>query len=749
MELVYRLCAFLVLLVAAVLLGLYLGRVSVGDDPIVTTRTEPERKAQTPTPAAEMGEPTDMPAEKMPPLFFFPGPEEDGDWEVVAGQVSMAAEANVDQYVVSVSLGWDPEQRPQDEQRYNAALERYVALNSRARFLIRVDLNPPAQWFEQFPEAAMRINGAAYPYPSPTSEAWRNAAEEALAHLVATVESGGYGDRVKGYILCALYEKRWMFPTGHDVSRTNQRGFRQWLKTKYRTDDALQSAWADAEVTLETASIPERPDFESAETLFVQLPELQSVVDFTRYTSEAVADTIAAFAAFTAHITTLDASTLIAAPYGYTFETIANDSGHFGLEVLLESDLNALFAPVSYVDRGLGGVGGPMGPVDSMTVRGKKWFVIDDTRTGVERDPATGTFGRITGINAEDVYEVQRRNFAMTLAYGLGLVWADPQGEGWLHDSEQWAHFERLADVYAERLQLLKNDEAQNNDEAVLTVVVDESARFYLQCNGRMKGAMLQKGRDAALRSGVSVRFHLLREVLEDTAPPTPVYLFLNAFCMTASERARLHARLAREEASAIWLYAPGYIDADADVANIAATTGMDVRMFEEPVEGGSAYLLSGQYMRADERFGLEEMWTPAFYIAPEEETDFLARYVHDEEKGSVAIVTLPEGWTSVYIAEPELTPALLCEILQLLELHIFSTPVERAYHDALFARGDIVALHARQSGKRSVHFGGFYDIQDLLDPDIGWPQKDSVMLSVRTGETRLLRKSPLGIGAQ
>ena len=746
--LVYRLGASFLLLIIAISSGLYLGKISVSDEPIVGMPAAPP--ASKPEPAAADTAVTDQDhaEEVVPPLYFFPGRGNESDWGIVETQIAMAAEADINRYVVAITPGWFSEEREADAQRYNALLERYVALNDRSRFLVQVNLNPPVRWFEKYPEAAMRINDAYQPYPSPVSSVWREAANEALAHIVNTLESGVYGERILGYVLCALQEQRWILPDGFDSSRANQQGFSIWLRNRYPSDSALQAAWENEDITLAEATIPARPDLSEASELFLELPAMQPVSDFSRYSSETVADALASLAAWTARITTQPASVIIAAPYGHAFEALANDSGHFALELLLESDLNTLMAPVSYVDRGLGGVGGMMGPVDSMTVRGKQWLLIDDTRTGVERDAATGEFARIKGINAADVYEVQRRNFSMALTYGLGLVWADPQGEGWLHDSEQWTQFGNLNTIYADHIAAIAEDNESFGDSATMTVVVDEASRFYLQCDGRVNGALLQKGRDAALRAGVSLRFHLLRDVIEDVAPPTPVYLFLNAFHLTDTDRARLHSRLAREQASAIWMYAPGYIAENADAENIAATTGMDVKRFEAPFQTGSTYLLSGQYMRAEERFGAGEVWAPAFYIAPEEETDFLARYINEENKGSIAILTLPEGWTSVYIAEPELTPALLREILQLLEQHIFLTPSERVYYDTVFARDDIVALHASQSGKRSLYFGRFYDIEDLIDPDIGWPQKDSIMLPVRTGETRILRQNPLRTGA-
>ena len=742
MKLLPRLGIFIVFVLIAVVMGSYLGKISVRDERIATSRAERISVTEQEVTDNDEAEKTDV-QQVATPVFFCPGAMVSEDWKVISEEVAMAASSGIHRYIITISPSWFEQDRQGDAERYNALLKQYVDVDAQAQFLIQVNLNPPVHWFEVHPEAAMQINEVLQPYPSPASVVWQEAASSALENLIATVGAGAYQERVLGYVLCALQNLRWMLPEGYDRCTANQQGFIEWLQQGYRDDDALQIAWGNETITLETVTIPEPPVTEDALPIFLELPARRAVADFLQYSSESVADALTSLSAVTARVSAQGSSSIIAAPYAYSFETLPNDCGHFALELLLESDINAFVSPVSYVDRGLGGVGGVMGPVDSMTVRGKQWIIIDDTRTGVERDSDTGEFGRIKGINVDDVYDVQRRNFAMALTYGLGLIWSDPQGEGWLHDQEQWEHFGQLNAIYADQLKEEDSDTEEVYSKAVMTVVVDESSRFYMQGDNRINSIFLQKGRDAALRAGVSLRFHLLRDVIEDIAPPTSVYLFLNAFHLSETDRVQLHSRLAREHASAIWLYAPGYIAQNSDVENIAATTGMDVRQFEEPFETGSKFLLSGNFLQADEKFGYLKSCTPAFYIEQGEETDFLATYVHDREKGSVAILSLPEGWTSVYVAEPGLSPALLCEILLLLEQHLYLTPVDDIYYDAVFIRDDIVSLHASKTGKRSIHLGGFCDVVDLLEPAIGWSQKDRIMLPLQTGETRLLLQKP------
>ncbi len=74
-------------------------------------------------------------------------------------------------------------------------------------------------------------------------------------------ETGLY-DRTVAYQVCPGVCGEWvknttsMTPLTGDYSSPMRRRFRAWLRTKYRDDAALQAAWRDAIVTLDTAEVP-------------------------------------------------------------------------------------------------------------------------------------------------------------------------------------------------------------------------------------------------------------------------------------------------------------------------------------------------------------------------------------------------------------------------------------------------------------------------------------------------------------
>src|SRR5690606_34243949 len=128
-------------------------------------------------------------------------------------------------------------------------------------------------------------------------------------------------------------------------------------------------------------------------------------------------------------------------------------------------------------------------------------------------------------------------------------------------------------------------------------VVIDEAAAALCRADADLGGRLLHAVRDAALRSGTAVQFCLLADFLEDRNPPAPVYLFANALAVDEAQRTTLHARLAKEQAYAIWLYAPGYYSAATGTDGISKTVGMQVKAFKDPMDAGSAFLLTGRWV--------------------------------------------------------------------------------------------------------------------------------------------------------
>ncbi|MFP4499551.1 MAG: beta-galactosidase [Candidatus Hydrogenedentota bacterium] len=733
-----------VIISLAGVLGYWLGEVSVpeanlpGNGAIATeegpAEEDPDRPQVTIDPNA-------------PPVFFHAHATAN-EWKVVAGEIAMAAEAGLHQYVVTVRAPYEP---GADMPKVADQLQRVIDADPEAVFLVRVQLNPPGAWLKGNRNAAAHIDGQAMRYPTPASAAWEAQAKDALgvlAEQLARLER--FDRRIMGYVLCALEDDAWSRP-GYDTAADNRDGFRRWLARRYPDAETLQAAWGDDSVSADTAEIPAPLSNGDTASVFFSLPEEQNQVDFLRYTAESTADAIAAL---TTHLKKrLRPEQLVLASYGYTFEHFDAYTGHLGLGAIIDSDIDGFVAPVTYHDRALGGTGALMGPVHSVRLHGKQWFVVDDTRTGVGYERETGRLTRMEGLRGEDVFNVQRRNFATALVGGLGLVWADPEGEGWLHDPEQWRVFRGMLDIYRDytgpgaggtdaREAAAPAETPLDQQGRQLTVVIDERSRFYQQVGEPLSELLYNATRNAALRVGTPVTFVLLQDVLDEQCPPASAYLFLNAFRLDTHERARLHGLLERQKAAALWMYAPGYISEEGMAAgNVSETVRMKVAAFDGPGQSGSSYALAGRWVGENEAFGAAHAWAPLFYI-DDDEVDVVANF-SDSGRASIGVRFFESGWASVFVAEPLLPPMVMRELLHILEQPLYMRDPAKAHFDAVRIGQGMLAIHGRVGGERSIQFEDTCDVYDLFDPRIGWPRARDILLPLRRGETRLLRLAP------
>ena len=728
----------LVLLAAAAGAGLWLGEATAPSRGLPVHGPLEQQASPAARDEHEPAEP-DYPVAEAP-LRLFIGLDSSSDLELARRQMEMATDAGINRFTLSAPFPW-PE-RPGALDIMWERLEIAAEVNPDAGVLLYLELDPPRDWLDAHEGAKAMYGEESRDYVSIASDEWRDALETAWETLGTALEAHPMGAHVDGFILACYDDGQWRTGDAFDEGEENAAAFRAWLERLYESDEALQEAWADEDVTLENASPPSRPEDNGA--VFFEPPEDQPIIDYLRFASEFRAERIAEFAALAKTHGGAERDVLV--PYGYSLELTNNKTGHFALARLLNSPVDGFVSPVSQVDRGIGGTGGFMGPVDSAIRHGKQWHLIDDTRTGIIHDPDTGEATRMEGIRAGDIYNVQTRNFASALSHGLGLMWADPAGEGALYDPQMWERFERMRESYGRLLGAREADRrsasgAPGPGRTQLAVVVDERSRAYYRDNDGLNESLLHGAREAAIRSGVPVQFVLLSDILEGQGPDASVYLFPNTFYLPEADRETLHAYLEDRRAAAIWLYAPGYLAPEPHVDHIAATTRLEVFSSDEPVLGEHTFKLPGRLFEEDHPIGSGRELTPAFYMQVEEGNE-LATYDATGET-SIGIVFLEDGWTSIYVAEPWISPRLLRELLYLLGEHVYFPPSPPHFFDAAFFGPETMTLHANASGERRINLGWTFMVRDLLNPAAGWPRRNRLDLPMNAGDTRILELIP------
>lgn len=683
----------------------------------------------------------------------------------VQEQLRLAADAGVHLCVVAVPA--PAPDRSDDGAALREAMEWLLQANPRARVMLRLPLDMTVEWLSGHPDACVYLDGVAHAEPCIASETWRNAAADVLRAAVAMANE--YGWPIEGYVLECLEGGRWVRTGPDDSGPANTAGFRRWLHERYGTDDNLRIAWERPEASLAAAQIPvvsgvgadeadddaeedggeatDEPDAvgsDPAAALYTDRAT-QPVVDYRRYTAIAAAEAIAGLAQALREEIAPEQRILVR--YGHTFDAAPGGSQHAALSVLWRSAIDGFISPVSYHDRGLGGTGGFMGPIHSALRHGKSWHLIDDTRTGIARDSVTGEITQLKGLRIEDVYAVQARNYGAALANGIGLLWADSDGTGALLDKAMWTRFGAMADLYTDTWPQPAWGMPPPETRTTLCVVVDELSRAYQRDYPDLSEDLLYRARDAALSAGVPTAFCLLGDLVEGVAPDAAAYLFLNAFHLNESRRNAVHGWLRDHRAAAIWMYAPGVLGSGGMEAGIEATTGFPVRRVAQPAYSGSLGALGTPLIPNGAPIGLVRELDPLFSIDVEkdDEAAVLAKYA-DSDRASIAMRFRPDGWASIYCAEPGITPNVLRQVLSILEERIYIESNPDQAPDAAHFGPNLIAIHGRGQAdrERRLSLPGVFDVTDLLNPELGWPAKHSFAFPVRFGETFILKLTPV-----
>ena len=759
MNIFSRVVIFLLLIVVTVLAGFWVAEQTAPEIEIAKKERRPITKV-TSVPETAVTEEKQVEVEP-PPLFLFVNTIDAADSSVVIEEIKMAANAGIHQYFTAVPLPWNLDDG--GLKAIDNSLDLLLSTDPEARIFLYVKLDPPLSWLEANPDEAVQAEGNNQPFVCVSSEIWLDQVRSSLKMLMDHIDNSKAQDRLSGYTLSCLENGQWYRTGSRDTSPANLKAFRQWIATQYVDDAELQQSWGDAAATIATTEIPPMPETTNTNQVFFDLlskddktPSLRSQVDYLHYVSESTAMTISTLVD---HIkANTQPNIQVLASYGYSLEFASNDIGHFALGMLLESNIDGFVSPISYIDRGIGGAGGFMGPVDSAIYHGKQWYLIDDTRTGIARSSANGAVIDVRQLDG--VYNVQLRNFSAAATHGLALCWSDPLGDGRLNHKTIWDRLAKIYTAYEELSESYQGTDAAPDsttetrplDELILSIVVDEPSRFYQQCDVPLNELLLIQLRDCALRAGVPVNFCLLQDIISGQATPASVYIFANAFLLSSDERNVLHSILAEQQATAIWMYAPGYISETTDsekpilaasVENISSTTKITAKAFEGAGKSGSIWILKHEEQTglSGVAFGAEMDWTPLFYI-DDTGVDICAKY-RKSEKVSIALKYFDEGWASIFCAEPHITVQVLKELLLISEQHRFIHQTAQDTSETLYLAPGILSIHAKDQGERIIDLGNRYNVTDLMNTSIGWPLKRALNLTLGLGETRLLRLIP------
>ena len=604
---------------------------------------------------------------------------------------------------------------PYDFSSLTARFGQVLDLDPEARFHLRIHLRMPPWWQALYPEECAQSSAAEkgpYLAQSYASEIWRAQAEDFLRAYVAALRQQGLEERVIAYQLGAGDTGEWvcgdmsMDEVCGDYSPPMRRYFQNWLRGQYQEDTTLlRAAWNDVQISFDTAQVPAVADqLQTTHFTFRDPAREQQVIDYYRCLAELCGDRVIGFCRAVKEAS--GGRAMAGAFYGYLMELAWNKSffgvgsqseystyqrsGHLGLRRVLRSEwVDFLVSPYSYGFRGIGGEGASMTPVDSLRHHGKLCIIEDDTRIHLDED--TEDYGRLHTL--QDTTAVLQRNFAQALSRGQGIWWYSSIDAS--RDPALLPLLQRFAELGDFALHLDRRSSAQ------IALILDDESFYYETVRNDLDLPLIFQQRLWGLpRLGAPFDTYLLEDLCEGKLPEYKLYIFLNAFRLSAQRRRELARVLRRRGQVALWLYAPGYIAENLSLDHMRELTGFQFGKGDHPW-GPTLHLTRfdhpiTQGLSQDLFWGTNTPLGPVFHLE-DPEAEILGQMVYSQGrcKPGLGVKTFPE-WTSVYCAAPNLPAPVLRGLARFAGVHLYSEA-----GDVLYAGPQLLGVHTVAGGPR------------------------------------------------
>jgi hypothetical protein len=675
--------------------------------------------------------------------------------------------AGISIFDIYLRFDWTaPEQY--DFTKVDQKLEFYLKIDPNVLFLPRVLLTPGQWWCKEFPaEITMRDDGSPAGmfgppcHPSLASAKYRELSHKAMIAFINHVEEK-FGDHIVGYQAGNGFGGEWLMfnsfwevrpgaepPTRfgvEDYSPPAQAAFRQWLKKKYRGSvDELRLAWGNPKVTFENAAPPDEVErYSSTHGIFFDPAVSRRVPDYFSFFNDMTADVLLENCRWIKELT--NHKKIVGSFYGYlwcNFPNLSvNHSGHLGLAKVLDSpDVDFIASPYTYDNKEIGGPDNSQTLPEDALMHGKLYFNEVDTETHLHQ--RQWRWGNCLNLpkNFDETKALLIRDYGYALTKGFGMWWTDLRGSNF-HDDQI---IKLLSDLKKIDLKYLTADKRSNAD---IAVILDEETYKYFGDGEPLFNALLTAQKQWQLGFiGAPWEPYLLTDIDNPKMKDFKLYIFLNTFHVTAQQRDAIHKRLKRNGATAIWVYAPGYItDKKLSIEQMSALTGIrlaesnsvgelrvKVTNFEHPytkslpkdfVYGTDVDVnniirwYDHQVYLKDPRDPSLRRDLPGFRISPRFYCDdpqaVILGTLAGLNKPGLAVKKQQGGWTSIYSSAPILPAALIRNILRAAGGHVYSNA-----NDVVYANKNTLCIYSPAGKFRMVHLPQKSKVIDLLDGKI------------------------------
>lgn len=640
-----------------------------------------------------------------------------------------------------------------------------------ALLILSTMLRTAPSWGQAYPdEVAVRSDGLKSVHQSVASEQWRRDAEYCISELIRYAATRPWGKQVIGYTFLTggggefhHYVKsgglvpREQFQVSC-LSNAARKGFRQYLRKQYRTDEALQAAWNNAQVTLDTAEITREMITEEAAAGFLSDPAKQRArLDYFDFYSAANAENLLTCCrAVKKHA---KYNVLAGGYLGYWFNTCmqypggAQESGHAGfIDVISQPEVDFISLPYAYFNRQTGTAPFAGQLYSSLLIRNKLSIQEYDMRTHIANLDAAA-YGQRSLRDAEEVLK-RDVGYALTKGPGFGWWWLDFSAGRKGQNSIPWYDHPQLIDLMKQSNALAAQATREtfvNHSEIAVFYDMRSTYRFDIFASVPAYNTVYSAVIKAVSAIGAPVDFYDLRDIeLDMVQKKYKMYIFANAYLLSAEQRETIRTKLQRDNKTLVWMWAPGFLETDKmSIANMTEVTGFQFEAapgWQTPVielnpetrlgkNAGRAMSMNDWHISffANRPFYNKKL-APVFYVK-DADCEVAGVFSGFEKPG---LVFKDFGtWKSIYCGIPNWEPEVLRNVARLSGVHLYS----EAPLVSCNAGGDFIMLHNRlRITAATLRLPGKHDIYDAFSGECLAKDTDRLPLKLQPGETRVFQ---------
>lgn len=413
------------------------------------------------------------------------------------------------------------------------------------------------------------------------SQKWKKEAAEKLAEFCKSLAATREGNSVIGlHISCGVYGEwhYWGFPSHDpDTGAAMTSYFKNWLRTKYKTNTALQKAWNTNSYTFETATVPGKAERDTThDGIFKDPQKERRVMDYYECQQYVVADDILHFTKIAKE--SWPGPLIVGVFYNYFFMTFGRQAsgGHLFEQMILNSPyIDYISAPQSYWGgaRQLGGSGQSRGLIESAVLHKKLWLEEMD-----QSSYKGGPFGQDVKTTREQDVPIIRRNLAQAITRGGGYWFYDfgqYRSSGWWDDPLLLKEIKKAFDV----LNTYYHAATYKREADVLFVYSNQTFYHIKNSTSAISSYNICDQQSAdAFKAGVVFDQVFITDLQKVDLKKYKAVVFSNTFALSDADKKFIKEKVAKDGRHIVWNYMPGYTNGSVNnIQFVMEVTGMEV----------------------------------------------------------------------------------------------------------------------------------------------------------------------------